>query len=300
VAETKLYGEFAEWWPLMSAPADYREEATFYFNAMQEAADRRIETMIELGSGGGNNASFMKAKVDRLVLVDLSDGMLAHSRSLNPECEHHQGDMRTFRLGRQFDAVFVHDAIMYMTTEADLARAMATAAAHCRPGGVALFAPDFVRETFTPSTDCGGHDGPERAMRYLEWTFDPDPSDATVTTDYTYTFREPDGAVRVVHDRHIEGLFPRATWLRLLRAASFEPRIVLFDHSELEPGSYELFVCRREVSRRRRSEGGRLRQLNREGGLSGPARHADGAAMTLDNCLGDGQAQAAAGAVCRA
>jgi SAM-dependent methyltransferase len=246
VADTKLYGEFADWWPLMSAPGDYREEAAFYFNAMQDAADRPIETMIELGSGGGNNASFMKTKVDRLVLVDLSDGMLAHSRALNPGCEHHQGDMRTFRLERQFDAVFVHDAIMYMTSEADLARAMATAAAHCRPGGVALFAPDFVRETFTPSTDCGGHDGTDRAMRYLEWTFDPDPSDTTITTDYTYTFRHCDGAVRVAHDRHVEGLFPRDTWLRLLRAAGFAPRIVPFDHSDLEPGTYELFVCRRE------------------------------------------------------
>jgi hypothetical protein len=30
-----------------------------------------------------------------------------------------EGDMRTTRLGRQFDAVFVHDAVCYMTTEAD-------------------------------------------------------------------------------------------------------------------------------------------------------------------------------------
>ena len=239
----KLYDDFAEWWPLMSAPEDYEEEATFYFNAMQEAADRRIETIIELGSGGGNNASFLKMRVKELVLVDLSEGMLAHSRKLNPECEHHQGDMRTFRLDRQFDAVFVHDAVMYMTSEADLGRAIETAFVHCRPGGVALFAPDHVRETFKPSTDCGGHDGGDRAMRYLEWSWDPDPDDTTTTTDYTYTFRERDGSVRVAHDRHIEGLFPRQTWLRLLRASGFEPRVVAFDHSELEPGAYELFVC---------------------------------------------------------
>ena len=227
----------------MSAPEDYEEEATFYFNAMQQAADRRIETVIELGSGGGNNASFMKKRVNELVLVDLSEGMLAHSRKLNPDCEHHQGDMRTFRLNRQFDAIFVHDAIMYMTSEADLARAIETAFVHCRRGGVALFAPDHVRETFKPSTDCGGHDGSDRAMRYLEWSWDPDPDDTTMTTDYTYTFRHRDGSVRVVHDRHLEGLFPRQSWLQLLRAAGFEPRVVSFDHSELEPGAYELFVC---------------------------------------------------------
>ena len=46
--------------------------------------------------------------------------MLALSRALNPECEHLAGDMRTLRLGRVFDAVFVHDAVCYMTTRADL------------------------------------------------------------------------------------------------------------------------------------------------------------------------------------
>jgi SAM-dependent methyltransferase len=243
VAETKLYNEFAGWWPLMSAPEDYEEEAAFYFNTLQEAADRRIESMIELGSGGGNNALFMKKRVNHLVLVDPSDGMLAHSRTLNPECEHIVGDMRSVRVARQFDAVFVHDAVMYMTSEADLARAIETAAAHCRTGGVALFAPDFVKETFKPTTDCGGHDGVDRAMRYLEWTWDPDPDDTQIITDYTYIFRNPDGSVRAAHDRHHEGLFARDTWLRLLREGGFDPRVVPFDHSELEPGVYEVYVC---------------------------------------------------------
>jgi len=240
---TKLYSELADWWPLMSAPADYAEEAAFYFDTMGKAVSSPIETMLELGAGGGNNAFHMKHRVKSLVLTDLSDGMLAHSRSINAECEHHVGDMRTVRLNSEFDAVFVHDAVSYMTSEADLAQAIATAFVHCKPGGVALFAPDHVRENFTPGTDCGGHDGVTRALRYLEWSWDPDPNDTVCTTDYTYVLRESDGTIKVVHDRHIEGLYPRDTWLRLFRKAGFEPRVVAFDHSELEPGSYELFVC---------------------------------------------------------
>ena len=64
--------------------------------------------------------------------------------------------MRTVRLGRQFDAVFVQDTICYMASEADLGPALETAFLHTRPGGAALFAPDHVRETFRPSTDQGG------------------------------------------------------------------------------------------------------------------------------------------------
>jgi SAM-dependent methyltransferase len=180
-----------------------------------------------------------------MVLVEPSTGMLAVSRELNPECEHVQGDMRTVRLGRQFDAVFVHDAVCYMTTESDLRRAIATAFMHCRPGGAALFAPDFVRENFRPSTDHGGHDGQTRGLRYLEGMWDPDPSDTTYVVDYAYLLRAADGAVRVEHDRHVEGLFARADWLRMLSEAGFEARTIPFEHSELEPGAHEVFVAQR-------------------------------------------------------
>jgi SAM-dependent methyltransferase len=241
-----LYTDLASWWPLMSAPGDYAEEAAFYLKALHDTLGAPIRTMLELGSGGGNNAVHMRPHVHELVLTDLSDGMLAVSRALNPDCEHVQGDMRTLRLGRTFDAVFVHDAVSYMATEEDLRQAIATAAVHCRPGGVALFAPDHLAETFEPGTDCGGHDGDDGAgLRYLEWSWDPDPSDTACVTSYTYVLRSPGGAVRVEHDLMEEGVFPRATWLRLLGEAGFDARSVVFDHSELEPGTYELFVARR-------------------------------------------------------
>ena len=222
----KLYTDLAAWWPLLSDPADYADEAGFAHQLLTAACDAAPRTLLELGSGGGNNASHLKAHF-RLTLVDRSPAMLAVSRALNPECEHVEGDMRSVRLGRLFDAVFVHDAIMYMTTVTDLRRAMETAFAHCRPGGAALFEPDCVRETFQPSTDHGGHDGPARGLRYLEWTWDPDPTDTLITTDFAYLLRDADGSVTVEHDHHVCGLFARADWLRLLREVGFEPDVVV-------------------------------------------------------------------------
>jgi hypothetical protein len=147
--------------------------------------------------------------------------MLEVSRGINPECEHVRGDMRTLRLGRTFDAVLLHDAVMYLTSEADLRRALATARAHLASGGVAILAPDCVRETFRPRTAHGGHDGADgRALRYLEWTWDPDPRDTTFVTDFAYLLLER-GEASAVHDRHVEGLFPRATWLAALAAEGF-------------------------------------------------------------------------------
>ena len=177
-----------------------------------------------------------------MALVDRSPEMLEVSRALNPECEHTEGDMRSIRLGRTFDCVFVHDAVVYMTTESDLRKAIETAFVHCRPGGAALFAPDHVRENFRPSTDHGGHDGESRSLRYLEWTWDPDPTDTTYVVDYAYLLRGSDGSVQVERDRHIEGLFARADWIRLFSEVGFRARIIPLEHSALEAGTHEVFV----------------------------------------------------------
>jgi SAM-dependent methyltransferase len=240
----RLYRDLAEWWPLLSAPEEYGDEAAEYTRLILETVPDARE-VLELGSGGGNNASHMKASFE-LTLVDLSPQMQEVSRRLNPECEHVEGDMRTVRLGRTFDAVFVHDAIAYMTTEDDLGAVFVTAFEHCRPGGVALFVPDSVSETFEPTTDHGGHDGDDRALRYLEWTWDPDPSDTTVRMDLTYVFHEPDGAVHVELDQHVCGLFARAAWLGGIERAGFEQvRPVALTGDERRIGSEGFLGVRR-------------------------------------------------------
>jgi SAM-dependent methyltransferase len=235
----KLYNSLAGWWPLLSPPADYEEEAGIYAEILRAGADGPL-TLLELGCGGGSNASFLKRRFT-MTLSDLSPDMLVHSRALNPECEHIEGDMRTLRLGRSFDRVFIHDAICYMTTLADLRRAIETAHVHCRPGGLALFAPDWVRETFAPGSEHGGSDEGGRGLRYLEWVWDPDPADAQYVVDYVYALRETDGSFRVEHDRHFEGVFSREEWLGVLRHVGFQPRIETARHSAVER-PLELFV----------------------------------------------------------
>lgn len=226
-ARPRLYGDLASWFHLLTSPEEYVEEAEIYRQLLVGAADETIRTVLELGSGGGNNASHLKRHFD-MTLTDLSAEMLELSRTLNPECDHAEGDMRTMRLGRKFDAVFVHDAIDYMATRDDLRAAMETAFVHCRPGGVALFVPDFVRERFVPRTSHGGNDGPSRALRYLEWDWDPDTKDDTYLVDFAVLLREEDGTVRVEHDRHECGVFARETWLGLLREVGFraESRVI--------------------------------------------------------------------------
>jgi SAM-dependent methyltransferase len=239
----RLYADLADWWPLISPPEEYAEEAAFAARVLGRAA-KPVREVLELGSGGGHSASHLSSRF-AMTLVDASGRMLAVSRRLNPDCAHVMGDMRTIRLGRTFDAVFVHDAVDYMTSEADLRQVIETAFAHCRPGGVAVFVPDHTAETYEPGTGYGGVDGADgRGARYLEWTWDPDPGDTWILTEYAFLLREPDGAVRAVHETHRLGLFPRGTWLRLLDDTGFQAGAVTEETSEDRPPR-ELFTGNR-------------------------------------------------------
>lgn len=236
----RLYHELAGWFHLLTAPEDYEQEAGEIARLIVvEVPGAR--TLLELGCGGGNNASHLKRRF-QCTLTDVSPAMLDVSRGLNPECEHVEGDMRTLRLGRTFDAVLVHDAIVYMAAESDLRAVFATAFEHLTPGGVAVFLPDCVRETFAEEARHGGHDGDGRSLRYLHWTHDPDPADSTCEVDFALILRE-DGRTRVVHERFVEGLFAEAEWLAWLREAGFEARV---ERLEVEDaGDWRAFVGRR-------------------------------------------------------
>jgi SAM-dependent methyltransferase len=241
----RLYTDLASWWPLLSPPdEDYAAEAEVIMEMLIETLGVTPATILELGSGGGNNAFYLKREAS-MTLVDLAPGMLAVSRRLNPEAEHIEGDMRTVRLGRTFDAVVIHDAIMYLLTEEDLTAALATAHAHLKPGGAVIVLPDCVSETYTPNVETGGEDGEDgRSLRYLIWCQQPTPlldGASAFYEDFLMLLRKPDGSVESVHDRHRFGLFARAAWTATFQRAGFPVPIVRSD-----PWRQDVFIARKE------------------------------------------------------
>jgi hypothetical protein len=127
----RMYDDLAEWWPLLSPPSEYAEEAEDLLARLPAVPGA---TLLELGSGGGSLAAHLKSHF-QLTLTDRSPAMLRVSQRVNPECEHLLGDMRSLRLSRLFDVVLIHDAIMYATDPAAVQATLKTAAIHCRVGG---------------------------------------------------------------------------------------------------------------------------------------------------------------------
>ncbi len=248
----RLYTDLAELWPLLSPPADYAGDAAIllerldaHFAAAAASVTATRRTLLELGVGGGHALHHL-APHFVCTAVDLSEPMLSHCRRLNPDVETVVGDMRTLRLGRTFDAVLVHDAIDYMLDEAEARATVETVAAHLSPGGIALVAPTYTRESFVEGDADGDqqHD-PQRGLTltYRTRVHDPDPADTTFELRLTMTIRRG-GRVEHVEDRHRCGLFSEAQWLAMLGEAGLDGRVI-----EARDAAWTLFSATRRVQR---------------------------------------------------
>ncbi|MDA0677408.1 MAG: class I SAM-dependent methyltransferase [Chloroflexi bacterium] len=220
-----MYDEFSHLWTQISAPEGYADEAEILLDLAFELLGRERgefrPSMLEMGVGGGNNLCHMTEHVDA-VAADISPQMLTVSQALNPGVEHVIGDMRSMRLGRKFDFALVHDAVSYITTEADLLATFETARAHLEPGGVFIAGPDWLRGV-TEIPNISSKLGEPGELSYTEFVHDPDPADTEIEIIFTYFIPNEDGSVRVEEDRHRHGLFEMETWLKLMRRAGFEP-----------------------------------------------------------------------------
>ena len=79
----RLYDYLAYLWPLLSPPEEYAEEASYWLATLRELLGPGRHRLLELGSSGGHNLSHLTADIEATA-VDMSEGMLAHSRRLNP------------------------------------------------------------------------------------------------------------------------------------------------------------------------------------------------------------------------
>ena len=111
----RLYTDLAGCFHLLTAPEEYDEEAAAYRDVLLAASRTRPRTLLELGSGGGNNAWHLKRTFE-CTLTDLSPAMLDMSRRINPECAHVEGDMHD----RHVFGVFPHATWVRLLEESGL------------------------------------------------------------------------------------------------------------------------------------------------------------------------------------
>ncbi|MGD9797769.1 MAG: class I SAM-dependent methyltransferase [Acidimicrobiia bacterium] len=99
-------------------------------------------SLLDVACGTGFHLAGLRRHFTDLAGVDLSQAMLRRARALVGDVPLELGDMRTFRLRRQFDVVTcLFSSIGYMVTLDDVRTAVANMAAHVDVGGLLLVEP---------------------------------------------------------------------------------------------------------------------------------------------------------------
>lgn len=217
----RLYNDLAWIWPIVCPIEDYIEEAQEFRQLIKEYSSADVETVLDLGCGGGN-VDFTLKKWFNITGVDASESMIRLAKQLNPEANYTVGDIRHIRLGRQYDAVIIADAIDYMLCEDDLCACFETALSHLKPGGVFVTyvseTPDRFRQNRTRSSTYANN-GIE--ITYVENYFDPDLNDTIYEMVLICLVRQA-GQLQVEIDHHFNGIFTIDVWRNLLTKVGFK------------------------------------------------------------------------------
>jgi SAM-dependent methyltransferase len=143
-----VFADYARYYNLLYQDKDYAGETEFILSCLKKcgAAPR---TILDLGCGTGRHGFEMARRGIAVTGVDMSETMLSMGNAFLKKAPAepgmplpvlHQGDARTVRLDRKFDAVVsLFHVMSYQTTEADALAELQTAGEHLSPGGVFLF-----------------------------------------------------------------------------------------------------------------------------------------------------------------
>lgn len=239
----RLYNDLSWIWPVMSPPDRYVEETRLFSKAIKKNAGISVKTLLNLGCGGGHN-DFTFKKYFNVTGLDISPRMLALAKNLNPQCDYVTGDMRNPKLNRQFDSVFAGDSINHILNEKDLSRVFNGAFKCLKPGGVFLVVQEFVKGKLEQnSTECVSSSSKKLEMTYVENRYDPDTNDTMYETAFVYFLRNK-GRLKIETDIGVMGIFPEATWMKLLKSAGLRVKREKFFHSSFPKGSHlPMYVC---------------------------------------------------------
>jgi SAM-dependent methyltransferase len=221
-----LYGELAQYWPIISPVNAYEDEGRFIAAILKAGNAHEI---LEFGCGGGHLSYHLRDHFT-MTLTDISPEMVDMSRRRNPMCDNRVADMFAANLGRDFDAVLIHDAADYILDTDQMDAAFRTARKHVRPGGMLLVVPDHLADYWQPSVMTGGSGDVHYEARYCE-------REGGIRIDFTVTVGD-----RVIEESHDIGLFPQYIWVDRLRAAGFA-EVDELDASETGWGERTAFVA---------------------------------------------------------
>jgi SAM-dependent methyltransferase len=198
------------------AAKDYAGEAERIHRIVQERAPRAA-SLLDVACGTGRHLEHLRQwyAVEGL---DLDSAMLDRARARLGDVPLHEGDMRSFELGREFDAVTcLFSSIAQVRTLDGLREAVAAMARHLRRGGVLVvepwISPDDHPATGEPWVEVIEQPGAKVAV------METSTLDGQLWVEDAHYLVWTPGGIEHLHEREETGAFTREDHLDAFRAA---------------------------------------------------------------------------------
>jgi SAM-dependent methyltransferase len=204
---------------------DYEAESRDLVSLIR-ARNPTAASLLDVACGTGKHLELLRSAFPDLAGVDLDPRLLTIARERLPDVALTQADMRTFDLGRTFDAVTcLFSSVGYLRNDEELALALARMAAHVAPGGV-LVVDGWVRpEAWWPGTNVHAlaetADGVAAARVARTWR----DGDRTVL-DMRYLIASADDGFEQEEEIHELTLFSDQAYRAAFAAASLTADVV--------------------------------------------------------------------------
>jgi SAM-dependent methyltransferase len=140
----KVFDHYAQYYDLLYSVKNYEAEADYVSSLIQKFR-RGARSMLDIGCGTGSHGFHFAQRDYDVTGVDLSPKMISLANQKKAQkgitnISFEQGDIRSLRLGREFDVVVSLFHVMnYLTKTKDMAAGFATAVDHIKAGGLFIF-----------------------------------------------------------------------------------------------------------------------------------------------------------------
>jgi dTDP-3-amino-3,6-dideoxy-alpha-D-glucopyranose N,N-dimethyltransferase/dTDP-3-amino-3,4,6-trideoxy-alpha-D-glucopyranose N,N-dimethyltransferase/N-methyltransferase len=204
---------------------DYEREARDLVALIRERKPGAT-SLLDVACGTGKHLELLRAEFPDIAGVDLDASLLSIARERLPDVPFTEADMRTFDVGRTFDAVTcLFSSVGYLRDEEELESAIGRMAAHLDPGGV-LVVDGWVRpDAWWPGVNLQAlaetGEGVAAARVARTWR----DGDRTVL-DMRYLIATADGGFEQEQEIHELTLFSDEAYRRAFQAASLSPDVV--------------------------------------------------------------------------
>jgi len=147
--KNQVFGSvYAEAYDLFYQDKDYEAECDLIEEIFRRHAGDQISSVLDLGCGTGNHAIPLAHRGYMVTGADKSSEMVKYAKSKlqsqTSQLQFHpqflEGDVRSLKLNRQFDAILMMFAVLgYQLTNPDLSSTLTTVRQHLKPGGLFIF-----------------------------------------------------------------------------------------------------------------------------------------------------------------